>query len=54
MKEKNFRDETPLMLDDKGIYHDIFHHIWEAASINSSVGIERLEWLLRTEKYAVN
>ena len=36
MREKNFRDESPVMLDDRGKYENIFHHIWEACSINSS------------------
>ncbi|CDW77129.1 ankyrin repeat [Stylonychia lemnae] len=54
MKEKNFRDETPVMLDDRGKYDNIFHHIWEACSINNSQMMERLEWLVKTEKYYVN
>lgn len=54
LKDKNFRDETPIMLDDKGKYENIFHHIWEASSISNSLMNERLEWLIKTEKYNVN
>eukprot|EP00347_Sterkiella_histriomuscorum_P008302 403345605 len=54
LKEKNFRDETPFMLDDKSKYENIFHHIWEAASIQSTIMIERLDWFIKTEKYECN
>ena len=51
MKEKNFRDESPLNMDDRSKYENIFHHIWEAASINTPLSLERLDWLIKTEKY---
>lgn len=54
LKEKNFRDETPLMQDDKGKYDNIFHHIWEAVSISNSQMLERIDWLIKSENYDIN
>lgn len=42
------------MLDDKGIFENIFFHIWTAASLPTQLGYERLDWLIKTEKFSVN
>ena len=54
MNEKNFRNETPLILDDKCKFEHIFHHVWESASLSHSYGLERLDWLIKTERYSIN
>lgn len=32
INERNFRDETPVSMDEKQKYDYLFNHIWEAAS----------------------
>ena len=54
VQEKNFRDETPLVLDDKNKFDYLFHHIWEHASISSSSSVERMEWLIKNKKQSAN
>jgi hypothetical protein len=54
MNEKNFRNETPYNMDDKGKFDYIFHHIWEAASMGTNTSLDRLDWLIKTEKYTIN
>lgn len=41
-------------MDDKGKFDHLFHHIWEMATIGSSNSIERMEKLLKSQKYTVN
>jgi hypothetical protein len=42
------------MLDDRGMYDWIFHHIWEASSTVNSYMLERLDVLIKQGKYHVN
>jgi len=52
MSQRNYRNETPVDLDDKHRFQSIFHHIWQAASsLNHEV---RLEYLIRTKQYNIN
>lgn len=51
MSEKNFRDETPVNLDDKGRYEMYWRHIWDAASNGSASSLENL---IKNKKYTVN
>lgn len=51
VNERNFRNETPKNLDDKGKFDYIIHHIWEAATNNN---IDRIEWLIKNGKQDLN
>ena len=42
------------MLDDKGIFDNIFFHVWAAASLPTQQGYERLDWLIKSEKFSAN
>lgn len=52
--EKNFRNETPLMLDDKGRFEELTHHIWEAASSSSTESLQRLDIMIKSGNYDIN
>jgi hypothetical protein len=54
MYERNFRNECPINMDDNGKFDYIFHHVWEAASVGTNTGIDRLDWLIKSELYNVN
>ncbi len=41
-------------MDQKGNYDVIFYHIWVSASTATQPALERLDWLLKTEKYGIN
>ena len=54
LNERNYRNQTPAMLDEKGKYITVFNHIWSLVTVNSQNSIEALEQLLSNEKYDVN
>ncbi|CDW77519.1 ankyrin repeat [Stylonychia lemnae] len=54
LNEKNYRNLTPLMIDDKKKYEDIFNHIWSSVAICSPSNLEHLEHLITNDKFTVN
>jgi len=54
LNERNFRNMTPVMLDDKKRYEDIFNHIWGSVVVCTPINLEHLEYLLGNDKFTVN
>ena len=42
------------MLDDRGMFDWVFHHIWEAASLHNGLMLERMDYMIKQGKYTVN
>jgi len=54
MNEKNFRNQTPVMLDEKKRFYTIFNHIWSVVSVCTPNNMDHLEYLLSNDKFVVN
>ena len=52
--ERNYRNQTPYMLDFHGDYQNIFNHIWSAASQQSQAANDHLSYILESNIYNAN
>eukprot|EP00347_Sterkiella_histriomuscorum_P004875 403358755 len=52
--EKNYRNQTPVNLDDKKKYTLVFNHIWSVVSLCTPSNMEQLDFLIQSEKFQVN